>query len=466
VISTLIIVCIAYFGHAFDVIDYLSPALVSGKIFTLIWVGLFSFLIVISFLRRSRLENLTIVLNVSSLVLLLMPFGSVVWNVVTEKGSNSIAEAPELFDLASLSTVKSNESDYPDVYFLIFDRYADNRTLDSIYAYDNSDFLDRLRQRGFYIADRSRANYTKTGHSLASSLNLRHLTDLSESIGPGSSNWKPVYALVQDNVVARFMKAHGYRYIHLGSWWGPTKQNPLADENYDALGFYAGLDISLNEFEKLLLEPLLPTRLAKHFLGQQPGGSRNHNNKRTNQFFRVQRKFEKLSTVRRDSEPLFVFAHMLVPHRPFVFFDDGQYKTLAQSRSLTRDENYIDQLTYTNKKIEELVEELLNRDPQPIIIIQADEGPFPPRYVADEENFDWRQATEEELRQKFRILNAIYFPDREYGNLYEDITPVNTFRVIFNRYFGLDLPLLPDKSYSFYSHSDLYSFFDVTEATK
>ncbi len=72
----------------------------------------------------------------------------------------------------------------------------------------------------------------------------------------------------------------------------------------------------------------------------------------------------------------------------------------------------------------------------------------------------------EELRQKFGILNAIYFPDRGYNDLYEDLTPINTFRIIFNRYFGQNFPLLPDTSYSHYSRDDLYSFFDVTEVTK
>ncbi len=91
---------------------------------------------------------------------------------------------------------------------------------------------------------------------------------------------------------------------------------------------------------------------------------------------------------------------------------------------------------------------------------------MPARYAADVNNFDWRQATDEELKQKFRILNAIYFPNEEYGGLYKDITPVNTFRVIFNEFFAQELPLLPDKSYSFISHADLYSFFDVTEITK
>jgi hypothetical protein len=313
---------------------------------------------------------------------------------------------------------------------------------------------------GFYVNDASRANYTKTAHSLASSLNLRHLTDLSERVGPGSGDWKPLYAMLQDHDVGHFLKAHGYRYVHLGSWWEPTRENVLADENFGSRMFILPwAAVSLNEFEWLLVKQMLPVRFMNLVLKSPYDDP-------YQQFARVQQKFEKIIDVQRHDTPLFVFAHMLVPHDPFVFFPDGRYKTKVEAASLPRDKNYIDQVIYVNRKIKELVHELLKREPQPIIVIQSDEGPFPINYLANLDNFDWRQATMEELRQKFGILNAIYFPDRQYVDFYEDITPVNTFRIIFNRNFGQNLPLLPDISYSFYSEADLYSFFDVTEATK
>jgi hypothetical protein len=45
------------------------------------------------------------------------------------------------------------------------------------------------------------------------------------------------------------------------------------------------------------------------------------------------------------------------------------------------------------------------------------------------------------------ILNANYFFDHNYTALYPGITPVNTFRVILNIYFGASLPLLDDRSF-------------------
>jgi hypothetical protein len=43
-------------------------------------------------------------------------------------------------------------------------------------------------------------------------------------------------------------------------------------------------------------------------------------------------------------------------------------------------------------------------------------------------------------------LNAYYLP-KGYKDLYDSITPVNSFRIILNEYFGASYPLLPDITY-------------------
>ena len=60
------------------------------------------------------------------------------------------------------------------------------------------------------------------------------------------------------------------------------------------------------------------------------------------------------------------------------------------------------------------------------------------------------------------ILNAYYFPGGHEGWLYPSISPINTFRVVFNRYFDLDLELLEDKSF-FSDWSTPFDFIDITE---
>jgi hypothetical protein len=113
------------------------------------------------------------------------------------------------------------------------------------------------------------------------------------------------------------------------------------------------------------------------------------------------------------------------------------------------------------------VDQLLSvpEDERPIIMLLADEGPWPRGYRANERRFNWTTASPEALRQKFGILNAVYLPDRtgEEAGFYSTITPVNQFRVLFNAYFGLDLPLLPDRNYIWPDQSDIYTYIDVTD---
>jgi hypothetical protein len=59
-------------------------------------------------------------------------------------------------------------------------------------------------------------------------------------------------------------------------------------------------------------------------------------------------------------------------------------------------------------------------------------------------------------------LNAYYFPDQDYRALYPSITPVNSFRVVFNQYFDADVELLEDKNY-YATWLAPYAFRDVSD---
>ena len=51
---------------------------------------------------------------------------------------------------------------------------------------------------------------------------------------------------------------------------------------------------------------------------------------------------------------------------------------------------------------------------------------------------------------RLSILNAYYVNDQAKSSLYPSITPVNSFRVIFNSLFNTKIPLLDDTSYYAY----------------
>lgn len=457
VVVSLLLIGLLYYGHADDAMTSLLGGAAPTGLFMALWTALFVVAMGYLVVRRPDVANLTKLCNAFALGLVLLPLGTVVVGLAGDT-SLSVPMATPKAEPPAASPVGGGPRD-PDIYYIIFDRYAGERTLRDVYDYDNRDFLESLRQRDFFVVDRSRANYTKTAHSLAATLNLSHLTYLSEQIGPGSGDWKPVYGLMLDSKVMRDVKARGYRYLHVGSWWEPTRRNRLADENYFAPRLLPWFDVEFNEFEILLLHQSLPVRFSMALFGGDSG-------LRRHQFERVGRKLDQLATLSRGDGPLFVFAHMLIPHDPFVFHADGRYKSPAEAGTMTRERNYVDQLIYTNRRIQELVDKLLAKSPPPVIIIQADEGPFPRRYLGDLEGFDWGGASDQELRTKFGILNAIYFPDGDYGELYQGMTPINTFPIVFNKYFGETYPMLPDTSYTFRSNADLYTFLDITETVK
>ena len=123
----------------------------------------------------------------------------------------------------------------------------------------------------------------------------------------------------------------------------------------------------------------------------------------------------------------------------------------------------IDQLKFVNKKIISAVNEILiNSEIEPIIIIQADHGTCSTCDSSDESTTNKYEPSEEFLRERLNILNAMYLPDGGSKLLYDEISPVNTFRCILKFYFKEDFKLLEDRHY-YSSYESPYKFLDVTE---
>jgi hypothetical protein len=164
--------------------------------------------------------------------------------------------------------------------------------------------------------------------------------------------------------------------------------------------------------------------------------------------------FEALDEARDEPGPKFVFAHVLLPHPPYVFDADGRVLSDEEAAGRSTAELYKGQLDYLNSRIQAVVEPLLALpdDERPIIVLTADEGPYPKRYEGDplmkgpDPDFDWSTGTVEELRIKFGILHALYLPDVAADEIPPSITAVNTFRFLFSQYFGADLPLLETRT--------------------
>jgi hypothetical protein len=241
-------------------------------------------------------------------------------------------------------------------------------------------------------------------------------------------------------------------YMSTGpSLWVGTYHNPNAVSNRP-LGFS---EFNMTYLRRTMLMPVF------HLLPDWPIAMRlDWDNA---QCQRVARQLEEIKRLHRNDRPLYVFAHILVPHEPYVFGPDGRCLTRRESDARGRTQGYAEQVAYADAIIREVVAALLAEDrPPPVILIQADEGPIPePR-----SSVPWQDASKEELRIKFGILNAFYFPGGDYSRLRQDISPVNSYRVLLGTTFGLDLPDLPDRMFAFPDDRHIYDLHDVTERTR
>jgi hypothetical protein len=390
---------------------------------------------------RGSFPRTTRFLNVFATLLVALTAVNVAYYEVTmrlpRRSPLTASASPAAPTLASTSVAAR-----PNVYYIILDRYASERTLKEFYGFDNTPFIDSLRRKGFYVASDSQANYVPTRQSLASSLNLEYLDFIPAKGWDYSDDQTLLYSMIEDNRVWRFLKARGYDFVHIGSGWGPTTQNRFADRN---INYFS---LPLSEFAGELFKTTMLAPILARFIGEA----------RREKYTRTLLEFDVLAQFARTERPTFVFAHMLVPHPPPIFDHDGRFLPQAEASKRGRTRTYRDSVHATNQLVEQLITRILaSADRPPIIIVQADEGPYPQRV---REGFDWSKARDAEIREKMGILNAYYLPGVPTERLYPYITPVNSFRVVFDLYFGTSFGLLPDRTFV---HVKEYKFIDVTD---
>jgi hypothetical protein len=452
-VSALVLLFFSY-GHVYEAVkDRQIAGVVVGRnaVLGIVWIALGAAVLLAVMRTRRRLHEWTTVLNVVAAGLVLLNVLTVVQYQIRTKADEQAAirqseagfqgHLPDPDEVRRRPAASGGLNTRPDIYYIILDTYAGETGLQKLFRFDNTPFLRSLERRGFYVAHQSTTNYPRTSFSLASSLNMEYLDFLTTELGKNSDDGRPLTRLIKYNRVGRFLKSIGYRYIQIGSWWGPTRRSPIADQNIT----YGGL----SEFDRVLYESTALRPLQQDEF-------------RRREWKRTQFEFNALEATRSLEGPKFVFAHFLMPHSPFVFYPDGRYKPSEEVGRYPRQQNYLDQVRYANRRLERMLDLLLRGDEasHPVILLQSDEGPYegaPSR---------WGQISDSNLLRKFPNLSAYYLPGVTNTGLYRHITPVNSFRLVFRLYFGADLATLPDRNFVFRSMRHLYDFTDVTDRVR
>lgn len=412
---------------------------------SLVYLALFAYGIIK--MRKQIALNIAIVMNTIVIVLVLFP----VFNIGEhEFHKRQIWKHDRLIKEIKNGTASTENGKLPNIFYVILDGYARNDVLKEIYDYDNSEFWDYLNNKGFYIATRARSNYNQTALSLASSLNMDYLNDLLIDIDNNSSDRYLLYSLIRHNDVIRFLQQYGYKFV--------TFSSPFAAVDIKNSDIYKPTGFHLNELENCLIKGTVLSALSKKlvFLNQYDLHRQT-----------ILRTFSCLADMAQCEGPYFIYAHIAAPHPPFVFDKEGG-KTIPKREFSFNEgnafggtkneyrEGYKDQLIFITGRMESVIDSIISKSKTPpVIIVQADHGPG--------SLFNMENLEDTYLKERFSIVEAYYLPGGDHKNLYESITPVNTFRLIFNMYYGTDYDLLEDRNYfSRWSHP--YECIDVTEA--
>ncbi|MGH2476731.1 MAG: hypothetical protein ACRDIL_15840, partial [Candidatus Limnocylindrales bacterium] len=389
---------------------------------------------------KGSVPQVTAGLNVVAVILVIMAAATIVPYEVSRADRGPVSLA---------STVEAAGADAGperDIYFLVFDRYGSADAIERRFQITDNDLYGWLEERGFEVPADSHANYRATDFSLAATLNMQYLDNLTEEVGRVSGDRIPAQDMIRDHEVGRFLKSQGYRYYQIGSWFGPTRSVAIADEN-----LVYGV---ASEFETVLNDMTIMPAIDRVRGVVSPEETIRDRHREGSLFG-----FRQLRRVATAPGPKFVFAHFLLPHDPYVFNADGSPLSEAEAEAGQEPDLYAAHLSFANAEIKDIVGYLLSgpEASRPIVVIEGDEGPLMCQSVDCVEN------TPEYLKIRLGNLVAMYLPDVDV-ELPATFTSVNTFRVVLREYFGADLPPLPDRSFTWPDNDHIYDFRDVTDS--
>lgn len=410
--------------------------LIPASLILILLAGGISF-IIFRHQEPQTLHILTFILNVFSFVLILIPTSI----IITESIKGSIRQSQAEATLPPIEkTLNPPQGELPDIYYIILDMHTSDNVLQKLLFYDSTEFTLALQEKGFLVATCSQSNYATTHYSLPSSLNMNYIQKISDSYAATS-----LFPMLQSSIVQRSLEQIGYSIYAFDSGYSFTSltnadvyisqaSDPWELLTYPGISPFENL-IMLVSGGKILYEtreqlsPALQYILYASYVEYRE---------------RILFTLNTLPELTQQPGPKFVFAHILAPHEPFVFNEDGSPALLDVPFALDGVplgyvwENYypryVSELKYLHQVVIEVVDQIIaNSSPLPIIIIQGDHG----------------LTRLQDQKAQYAIYNAYYLRGETPAAVYDTISPVNSFRLIFNQVFMTDYPYLPDESYSF-----------------
>lgn len=309
--------------------------------------------------------------------------------VQPDRGSTQTEVDQKINTLVSKHALVRN----PNVYLLIFDSYVGSETLQS-YGIDNSAQENFLSENGFKI-------YPKTYSTGAATLEtMRVVYQLSSGYSGESRS-----GISGDGIVQKTFNNIGYKTVGIfeGDYWFK--------------GSFPSYDETFPKYVSTQFEYVITAILIGEFRFDQQFTSQTHQD-----FVNLKETYFKNAS----DERLFVYAHSELPNH-----SQNSGACLADETQL-----YEDRIMRANEEMTKDVETLLKADPEAIIIIAGDHGPYLTKncyYTGSHYSID--EIDRLDLQDRFGAFLAIRWPDNRYTD-FDQITVIqDLFPVIFSYMF-------------------------------
>lgn len=420
-----------FFGAVFDGVRAHSPWRFTYKYSVLLgsFIVIAIILFVLLFRTKKDLTRATFFTNLLFIIFILADgLGYIIGQFNKYEYRNTSAAT-----LLPATTVK------PDIYLLLFDEYTGSSTLKQCFDFDNSPLDSFLSNKGFHLIPGSRSNYESTAHSMASMLNMDYVKRRKKGNGSMREELIDCGIAIRNNKVISFLDNIGYEIINYSTF-------DLA--NHPARVKQEFIPVST----RLIMEETLLYRLSNEFkwyIKQYPVlvkilpvttlEEKSHQSAKT-----VQLTCRESGS--KSNKPKFVYSHFMIPHWPFLYDAKGnrQPEISMLNGSTIKDSAapYLKYLEYGNLQIRKLVDSIqINTQNKAVIILMSDHG--------------FRGINVPEYHYiKFQTLNAVYLPNKNYGQWNDSVTNVNQFRILFNTLFDQQNKMLNDSFFTIFGGNE------------
>jgi len=400
------------------------------------------FLGVIIFVSRSiikskhNLHNVSLITNVVAISLLIFPL-VIISSHFSEQ--DFLTSEENIIDTNYLEN-NFNTAQLPDIYLIVLDSYTNEKNLKNLFNFDNSDFTSFLSSKNFFITEDSFSNYHTSFLSIASMLNMKYINNLTDDVGENSKNRYLAYKMIDQNDAMKIAKSKGYVTVNIDSGWEATRYIPAADLNLCGKNQLLNSQTIVMMIRNSMLNPVY----VKIF--------------ETDYRERISCSFSSISSIHQEiDQPVFVFAHIFLPHGPYYWGPNGEYYVpeKATLEGFKKDKKgFTDQLQFTNKKTKQMITKILNESKaSPIIILTSDHGT-----MLNHENDN---TTEDYILERMSNILYVHVPDNN-DLLYDGMSHINLLRIIYNSYLDQNFSYLEDRYY-FSDDQKPYRWMDVTE---